>query len=56
MAALKIWGPALRGKRFILECDNNNSVLALNSGHSRILGMQLCLREIWFFSALHDLT
>lgn len=54
MAALKIWGPTLRGKRFILKCDNNNSVLALNSGHSQTLGMQLCLRKIWFLSALHD--
>ena len=55
MAALQLWGPALRGKRFIrLECDNNDSVLALNSGRSRTLGMQLCLREIWFLSALHD--
>ena len=54
MAALKIWGPALRGKRFILKCDNNNSVLVLNSGHSQTLGMQLCLCEIWFLSALHD--
>ena len=54
MVALKLWGPALCGQRFIIRCDNNNSVLALNSGRSRPLGMQLCLREIWFLSALHD--
>ena len=54
MAALKVWGPTLRGKCFILHCDNNNSVLAMNSSHPRTLGMQLCLHEIWFLSAVHD--
>lgn len=56
MAALKLWGPTLCGKRFILHCDNNNSVMALNSGHSRTLGMQLCLLEVWFLSAHHYMT
>ena len=38
MAALKLWGDRLRGKRFLLHCDNANSVLALNSGRSRASG------------------
>ena len=54
MAALKLWGALLRGKRFILHCDNENSVHALNSGRSRAPGMQACLREIWFLSATYD--
>ena len=54
MVALKLWGSALQGTRFVLQCDNNNSVLALNSGRSRSRGMQLCLREIWFLSAIYD--
>ena len=54
MVALKLWGPTLRGRRFILHCDNSNSIQALNSGRSRTLGMQLCLREIWFLSSLYD--
>ena len=54
MVALKLWGLALCGHRFIIRCENNNSVLALNSGRSRTLGMQLCLCEIWFLSELHD--
>lgn len=33
MVALKIWGLALRNLRFIIKCENANSVLALNSGH-----------------------
>ena len=54
MAALKLWGHLLQGQRFILKCDNVNSVQALNSGRSRSFGMQACLREIWLLSALHD--
>ena len=55
MVALKLWGPALCGQCFIIRCDNNNnSMLALNSGRSRTVGMQLCLCEIWFLAALHD--
>lgn len=54
MVALKLWAPALRGQRFILNCDNKNCVLALNSGRSRTRAMQLCLREIWFLSAAFD--
>lgn len=54
MVALKLWGPALRGSRFILHCDNSNSVLAINSGRSRKLSMLLCLREIWFLSAFYN--
>lgn len=55
MVALKLWGALLSGQRIILQCDNVNSVLAINSGRSRVLGMHLCLREIWFLTARHDL-
>lgn len=54
MVALKLWGALLQGQRFILQCDNQNSVQALNSGRSRNYGMQACLREIWFLSAIYD--
>lgn len=54
MVAFKIWGSSLSGQRFVLHCDNQNSVVALNSGRSRARMMQACLREIWFLSATHD--
>ena len=54
MAALKLWGELLPGKRFILQCDNTSSVQALNSGHLRVPGKQACLRKIWFLSALYE--
>lgn len=34
MAALKLWATFLPGRRLVLQCDNKNSVLALNSGCS----------------------
>ena len=55
MVALKLWGKLLRSQRLILQCNNANSVLAINSGHSRVPGMHLCLREIWFLTARHDI-
>ena len=55
MAALKIWAPFLRGQRLVLQCDNQASVLAINSGCSRTPGMQRCLHEIWFLSAAWDM-
>lgn len=55
MAALKIWAPFLRGQRLILQCDNQASVLTINSGRSRTPGMQRCLREIWFLYAAWDM-
>ena len=54
MVALKLWGTTLCGQRVIISCDNENSVLALNSGRSRTAGMQCCLREICFLSAVFD--
>ena len=54
MVALKLWGTALHSQRVIISCDNENSVFALNSGRSRTPGMQRCLREIWFLSAVFD--
>lgn len=55
VVALKLWGALLCGQRIILQCDNTNNVLVINSGRSRVPGMHLGLREIWFLSARHDI-
>ncbi len=54
MAAFKLWATFLRGQRLVLQCDNENSVLALNSDSSCSPGMQRCLRKIWFLSMAWD--
>ena len=54
MVALKIWAPLLQGQRLVLQSNNENSVLALNSGRSRAPGMQRCLHKIWFLTPAWD--
>ena len=52
--AVKSFGKLLNRKRLIVNCDNNNSVLAINSGSSRNLVIQHCLRELHMVSAEHS--
>ena len=54
MVALKLWGASLRGQCLLIQCNDENSVFAVNSGPSHSPGIQLCLREIWFLSAFID--
>lgn len=51
----KLWGALLRSQCIILQCDNEDSVSAINSGCSRIPGILLSLREIWLLTARHDI-
>ena len=43
---LKLWGKELATKKVLLFCDNQVSVLAINSNCSRDIVIQGCLREI----------
>ena len=52
--ACKIWGTQFRGKRILVYCDNNTSVQVLNSGKSKDEALLKCLREICYFSAMHE--
>ena len=54
MVGLKLWGHKTAGKKFLVQCDNNNTVLAINSGRSRNVVMQHILREICYWTALND--
>ena len=55
LVALRVWGQALRGKRIQLLCDNNTSVIVLNSGRTRDSFLSGCLREIIFIAASCEL-
>ena len=46
--AAKLWATCLKGKRITLFCDNEASVVAINSGKCRNATMQACLRELVF--------
>ena len=54
--ALKVWGNRLERKRLVINCDNMNSVLAINSGASRDLVLQNCLRELHVVQAQFSCT
>ena len=52
--AVKLWADQLRGQKVTIYCDNTASVAVINSGSSRDEFMQACLRELVYYSALHD--
>ena len=52
--ALKLWSPLLKGKKVVINCDNQTSVRVLNRGFCRDKFLQSCLREICFHSAINE--
>lgn len=52
IVCLKLW--AKRGKRITIQCDNQVSVYAINSGRTRSRMLQACLREICFICATRE--
>lgn len=54
LLCLRKWIDQGRGKRVLIYCDNQNSVLAVNSGASRNRILQACLREIYHICALNS--
>lgn len=48
---LKLWGDRITGKKVHFHCDNLASVHCVNSGRTKDLFMQQCLREITFLAA-----
>ncbi len=54
IVACKVWGRRWAGKRILVQCDNEVSVVVINSGRSRDRFLQACLRELHFFAALHQ--
>lgn len=54
VVAVRTWSSVLRGKRFIVSCDNESAVMAINSGRSRDVFMQRCLRRLWLDASVHD--
>ena len=54
VVCLKTWSSKLRYKRIKIFCDNFVSVQVINTGKSRNIFHQSCLREICFVAAVHD--
>ena len=53
--ALKTWAGEWAGHRVMVFCDNMNSCIAIQTGRTRDPYMQSCVREIFQWSARHDI-
>ena len=51
IVAVKVWKGKFRGLRVGVKCDNEATVIVINSGKSRDPFMQACLRELCFVCA-----
>lgn len=54
IVALKLWAHQIPGKKISLFCDNMATVQVINSGFSRDLFMQTCLRELVFVLSVNN--
>ena len=54
IVCLKLWGMQLKGKKLVLLCDNSVTVQAINTGTSKNVMVQKCLREIHKTLACHS--
>lgn len=55
--SLFLWSSGLlllQHQRPFISCDNETAVSVINSGSTKDLVMQQCLRQLWFISAIHD--
>jgi hypothetical protein len=55
LLAVRLWCAQYHGMRIIILCDNLASVQVLNSGRTKDPWMLLCVREIAFLCAQHNL-
>ena len=55
VVAVKMWWSEWMGKRVKVNCDNTNACLAIQSGRSRDPFLQHCVREIFLYTASHDI-
>ena len=54
VVCLKVWSNKLHHKRIKVFCDNIVSVQVINTGKTRDIFMQSCLRELCFIAAVNE--
>ena len=55
VVATKVWQEQWAGRRVRILCDNTNACLAIQTGRSRDLFIQACIREIFYVTASRDI-
>ena len=53
--ALKVWREDWAGRKVKIFCDNSNACCAVQSGRSKDMFMQDCVREVFFVCAVADI-
>ena len=44
---MRLWGRHYAGKKILIYCDNEQAVLAMNSGKTRETLVGTCVRQLW---------
>ena len=55
VVAVKVWASQWSGQRVRIQCDNTNACLAIQSGRSRDVYMQSCVRELFLWCVWYDI-
>ena len=55
VVAVKVWCGQWSGRRVRILCDNSNACCAAQSGRSRDIFIQMCVRELFFYCAVYDI-
>ena len=54
VAAIKLWSQQCKGLNISIYCDNEATVIAINSGRCRNEAMHACLRELAYVTVTHE--
>ena len=54
VVALKVWAKDWAGQRVRVKCDDDNACVAIQTGRSRDVFMQACVRELFLWCARFD--
>ena len=55
VVAVKTWATRWARQRVHIACDNTTACLAIQTGRSRCVFVQGCIRELFLVSAIHDI-
>ena len=55
VVALKTWAERWKTQRIRVHCDNSNTCLAIQTGRSRDVYMQACIRKLFMYMARFDI-
>lgn len=54
VVSAKLWGKFWSGRKILVKCDNESTVIIINTGRSRDPFLQACLRELILMAGRHS--